>query len=608
MSSEPSDWMALTYKAFLDGEIAGIDTLNRADYEKLRPLFSDFENIHQFVKVLSEGDLSAKLNMKGQLAGNLKALQANLRHLTWQVQQVAAGDFSQRSIFMGEFAEAFNTITENLQQAIHALQSSEAHYRLFAENSMDVVWTMDMEGHFTYVSPTVERLRGFTSEEVIQQSLDEALTPQSAAIAKERLSQTIKALSNEQRIESEVIELEQPCKDGTTVWTEVSIGGIYDEVHRFVGILGVSRNITERRQAQAAEREQRILAEAFRDTVSALNSALNLDNVLDTILMNIECVVPSDTVDIFLVDEAGVACMKRYKGYKILSSSQEEILSTLQLSVQETANLKTMAETGLPLLIEDLSNYDWTRLPINEWAQSYLGSPIMIEGKAAGFLSLLSSKKCFFTQKHIERIQIFADQAAIAIQKMRLFEQMNILATTDGLTEISNRRFFLTSAEKEFERSIRYMESLSIIMIDIDHFKKVNDTYGHTTGDEVLHETAQICKQSLREVDLIGRYGGEEFIILLPETDAVEAYLVAERLCTLIADHKFNTKSGIIHITASLGVASIEDKGYSLKSLLDHSDQALYIAKQEGRNRVKRYKPTMIQIPSNGEDKINPIK
>jgi diguanylate cyclase (GGDEF)-like protein len=232
----------------------------------------------------------------------------------------------------------------------------------------------------------------------------------------------------------------------------------------------------------------------------------------------------------------------------------------------------------------------------------------MIEGKAAGFLSLLSSKKCFFTQKHIERIQIFADQAAIAIQKMRLFEQMNILATTDGLTEISNRRYFLTSAEKEFERSIRYMESLSIIMIDIDHFKKVNDTYGHTTGDEVLHETAQICKQSLREVDLIGRYGGEEFIILLPETDAVEAYLVAERLCTLIADHKFNTKSGIIHITASLGVASIEDKGYSIKSLLDHSDQALYTAKQEGRNRVKRYKPTMIQIPSNGEDKINPIK
>ncbi|MEI7989196.1 MAG: diguanylate cyclase, partial [Chloroflexota bacterium] len=595
MSSEPSDWMALTYKAFLDGEIAGIDTLNRADYEKLRPLFSDFENIHQFVKVLSEGDLSAKLNMKGQLAGNLKALQANLRHLTWQVQQVAAGDFSQRSIFMGEFAEAFNTITENLQQAIHALQSSEAHYRLFAENSMDVVWTMDMEGHFSYVSPTVERLRGFTSEEVIQQSLDEALTPQSAAIAKERLSQTIKTLSNGQRIESEVFELEQPCKDGSTVWTEVSIGGIYDDGDRFVGILGVSRNITERRQAQAAEREQRILAEAFRDTVAALNSAMNLDDVLDTILMNIECVVPSDTVDIFLVDDAGVACMKRYKGYKLLSSNQEEMLSTLQLSVQETANLKTMAETGLPLLIEDLSNYDWTRLPINEWAQSYLGSPIMIEGKAAGFLSLLSSKKCFFTQKHIERIQIFADQAAIAIQKMRLFEQMNILATTDGLTEISNRRYFLTSAEKEFERSIRYMESLSIIMIDIDHFKKVNDTYGHTTGDEVLHETAQLCKQSLREVDLIGRYGGEEFIILLPETDAVEAYLVAERLCMLIADHKFNTKSGIIHITASLGVASIEDKGYSIKSLLDHSDQALYTAKQEGRNRVKRYKPTMIQ-------------
>jgi diguanylate cyclase (GGDEF)-like protein len=287
--------------------------------------------------------------------------------------------------------------------------------------------------------------------------------------------------------------------------------------------------------------------------------------------------------------------MKRHKGYTNLSPSHEEIISNLRLSVQGTTNLSTMAETGQPLLIEDLSEYNWYKLPINNWAQSYLGTPIMIEGKAVGFLSLLSAQKSFFTQEHIERIQTFANEAAIAIHKMRLFDQLNLLATMDSLTGISNRRYFLAQAEKEFERSMRYTENLSIIMIDIDHFKDINDTYGHAAGDQVLYEVAQLCKQSLREVDPIGRYGGEEFIIMLPQTDAVEAYIVADRLRSLIDTHTFTYKSENIHITISLGTTSLDDQGYSLKLLLDRSDQALYMAKQEGRNRVKRY----IHKPSN---------
>jgi diguanylate cyclase (GGDEF)-like protein/PAS domain S-box-containing protein len=158
----------------------------------------------------------------------------------------------------------------------------------------------------------------------------------------------------------------------------------------------------------------------------------------------------------------------------------------------------------------------------------------------------------------------------------------------DYLTGLSNRGYFMEQAELELSRAIRYENQLSIFMIDIDFFKQVNDSHGHKVGDTVLKSLAEVCRQTLRDVDIVGRLGGEEFAILLPETDKDEAAEVAERLRAAIAISKVPLSTGglPLHVTVSIGVASLASKGDNLDVLLNLADKALYEAKNSGRNRV----------------------
>ncbi len=172
-------------------------------------------------------------------------------------------------------------------------------------------------------------------------------------------------------------------------------------------------------------------------------------------------------------------------------------------------------------------------------------------------------------------------------ERKRMEEQLTILANTDSLTKVLNRRHFMNLAEAEFERSRRYGNILSVILLDLDHFKRVNDNYGHATGDRVLRALVGICHSTLRTIDMVARYGGEEFVILLPETEMEGARLTAERLRQRIEAATMTTENGDLLITASFGVACLDQEQLvSVEKLLDHADQALYRAKSAGRNRV----------------------
>jgi two-component system cell cycle response regulator len=164
--------------------------------------------------------------------------------------------------------------------------------------------------------------------------------------------------------------------------------------------------------------------------------------------------------------------------------------------------------------------------------------------------------------------------------------RVEFLAITDPLTELFNRRYFETALEKEFSRSIRYQSPASCLMIDIDYFKRINDEYGHHTGDMVLKEVAEVIKDCIRETDTVARWGGEEFIVLLPETKKEAALNAASRILKVISDHKF---SGInSHITVSIGLANIPDPSIDTADKFIHaSDLALYEAKEKGRNRIE---------------------
>jgi len=175
------------------------------------------------------------------------------------------------------------------------------------------------------------------------------------------------------------------------------------------------------------------------------------------------------------------------------------------------------------------------------------------------------------------------------IELERLNTEVQRLAMTDSLTGLYNRRGFFEFSVREVAHVKRFKHTLSVIMLDIDHFKEVNDTYGHETGDQVLEKIAALFNAQLRKIDILGRYGGEEFSLLLPETELAGARETAERLRRVMADTPIETGQGLLNITISLGVAVFTDNRTTLEDLLKHADQAMYMAKKTGRNRVCVY-------------------
>ncbi len=165
----------------------------------------------------------------------------------------------------------------------------------------------------------------------------------------------------------------------------------------------------------------------------------------------------------------------------------------------------------------------------------------------------------------------------------RYFETVQHILDYDPLTRVFNRRKILHELEKEYERSKRFKQPLSILMIDIDHFKRVNDTYGHLVGDLVLQKVAKVIKNSIRKIDLVGRYGGEEFLVILPGTPLQGAVRVAERIRKKIEEENFPI---VGHITVSVGAAELREYD-DIESLIHRADEKLYEAKKSGRNRVK---------------------
>ncbi len=412
-----------------------------------RQLFEEILALRRFILDVAAGELGADLPVKGYVAGVLKTLQANLRHMTWQTQMIASGDFSQRLDFLGDFSKAFNsmaarleasitTITENeaelsrinaglrreieaREQAQAALALREAHYRSLTETMKDVVWILDATTlRFLYVSPSVLALRGFTPEEVMTQALDASLTPESAAAVRTQIEHSrTEFLAG--RIAPDTFftaEIEQPRKNGGTVWTEAIARYVRNVQTGAVELHGVTRDISDRR--------------------------------------------------------------------------------ALRLELERRASL-------------------------------------------------------------------------------------------DGLTGVFNHAHFLACSEKELLRAQRANQPTALLMLDIDHFKQVNDTFGHATGDRALRAVAEACVETVRGADRVGRLGGEEFALLLPETSLAEALVVAERLRLNVRAIALTSDDGRpVSLRASIGVAQHRPPE-PISTLLSRADAALYRAKHAGRDRVE---------------------
>lgn len=213
--------------------------------------------------------------------------------------------------------------------------------------------------------------------------------------------------------------------------------------------------------------------------------------------------------------------------------------------------------------------------------------PLKLGDRRIGFLHLVMAPEVIFSGDEILLLQTLGDQFSAAVERARMYVNFEKLAMIDSLTGLYNRRQLFNLGQIEFSRACRHNYSISVIMLDIDLFKKVNDVYGHIIGDQVLQQIANRCRSVLRTSDIIGRYGGEEFVILLPETGILHAQNIANRIRLLVLDRPIMTDRGDISISVSLGISSMEgDCDSRLEWVIDQADQALLKAKDLGRNRV----------------------
>lgn len=336
----------------------------------------------------------------------------------------------------------------------------------------------------------------------------------------------------------------------------------------------VAQTIEHTRHLES-ERLKRGLAENLRKITETLTSTLELKEVLARFL---ECLAPVCFYSRALIvlkkqDRVELAIAKGFGDDSVLTSSHQ---------VAETFLPLTEAHDEALVINYDSSESNHGALSIGIEV-SLVAAPFFTKGIQIGLILLERDKPRKFRPQECELLSAFAGQAAIAIENAQLFEKVQVMAKTEELTGLNNRRHFFSLGNDAFEHAVSEGRPLSAIMLDVDHFKMCNDTYGHAVGDEVLQTVAKRIMIACRRSDILGRYGGEEFAIILPDTTLEVAKDVAERLRIEIQKNQASRKENI-KITASLGVAELDRTVHNLGELLQRADVALYRAKEKGRN------------------------
>ena len=218
--------------------------------------------------------------------------------------------------------------------------------------------------------------------------------------------------------------------------------------------------------------------------------------------------------------------------------------------------------------------------------ESLLVLPLIAADETIGTFTLAAHAPRRFGKDKRELLGVLANQVAVSTANAQLYRAMEEMATTDGLTGLVNHRTFQERFADLLARAERQHQTVSLLLTDIDHFKKVNDTHGHPVGDIVLKGIATVCRDQVRKIDIAARYGGEEFAIVLDGTDREGARQLAERIRREVATQKFTSEKGEFDCTISLGIATYPDDGADPKAIIAHADQALYHAKHNGRNKA----------------------
>ena len=478
-----------------------------------------------------------------------------------------------------------------------ALFASENQYRNVCEHAYDGIAILQ-DYVIKYANPQLQMMLGREQEEVLEKPFINFVWKDDIPLAMDRFSKRIEGINVPSRYELGFVN---KANGKLQVEINASLTEHEDRLADLIFVRDISEQIriredliSKNQQLEESIQEAnqlRITAEKHARELETLHQAtqvvsigLEQEETISRILEQMAMVVfyDSATVQLQRGDFLEVVGSRGFEEYDSILGMQHPIQG-----INPGADVFLSQK---PLIVEDVQAIypGFLNVPHNR-IHGWLGVPLTIKDRTIGLLTLDSHTKGYFTEDHARLASAFANQVAIALENTRLFTEVQRLAITDPLTNLFNRRHFYSLTLHEYMRFQRYGTPFSVIMLDIDHFKLVNDTYGHLAGDRVLQTLAEIFRENMRNVDILCRFGGEEFIATLPETHAEEACFLAERLRCTIHDTAIPTDAGDVHITASIGVAEFSNEFETIDQLLDCVDKALYTSKMKGRNQVSQY-------------------
>lgn len=279
---------------------------------------------------------------------------------------------------------------------------------------------------------------------------------------------------------------------------------------------------------------------------------------------------------------------KKYE-VRIASGCDDSFFRAFEIDLESNDLAAVLAREKKPVWVASIGEQDRFADLKNLSIGSFIFLPFLVQDRVIGFLCSYANKKNFIDQEKFSNFQVFCNQISIGLQKSLLYEKVQKLSITDGLTKLYSHRYFKQRLEEELVLAGRYSAALSLLILDIDHFKHYNDTYGHVAGDHVLMEVAKILKEQSDVTHLVARYGGEEMVLIAPETTKEQASDLAERIRKTVEMNSFAVGRETTNVTVSIGVATFPYDSLTSLDLISKADKALYAAKDSGRNRIVTY-------------------
>lgn len=319
-----------------------------------------------------------------------------------------------------------------------------------------------------------------------------------------------------------------------------------------------------------------IAYEAFHalvDVTKSLLRPMNLTSVLDQILTQVEKLFGYEICSVILPTGTDDRLyMAAHRGY------DPAIANTIRIKIGEEGIIGHVAATGKPYYAPDVS-VDPHYIAGSPTVRSQFSIPLIIDDRVIGVLDVESSELNDFPEEVQQVLEAFAALAALAIYRAQQQEELEQLALTDGLTGLANNRAFWEALHRELARARRFNQPLSLLVLEIDKFKQVNDTYGHLKGDEALRGLARILGVTCRSMDIAARFGGDEFALILPQTTKRDAAKVAQRLRERVEKYRLD---GHLQLTLSMGLAAFPEDGITPNALFSVADYAMYRIKEQG--------------------------